>query len=357
MKESEFLGKLYSWHDSIERYLPWKENADGYQVWVSEIILQQTRVEQGTPYYLRFMQKWPTVSALAAASEDEILKIWEGLGYYSRARNMHAAAKQIVDLHNGQFPKNYEEILALKGIGPYTAAAISSFAFGGKHAVMDGNVMRVIARIYGIDSPIDKPAGKKAIQKEIDRLIDEKNPGRFNQAMMDFGALACKSANPLCQSCNFNEVCIAFKANLVSQLPVKAGKITKKTRYFHYLWLQKGDQIAIKRREKGDIWEGLYELPLIENLNSSLQIEEVIQFFKNMNDAVGDQYFINHSSKLDRHVLTHLYLETTIYKIEGNFELFTNNTPYFFVPIENLDNFAFPKLLIRFLTANGHINR
>ncbi|HMS70236.1 MAG TPA: A/G-specific adenine glycosylase [Saprospiraceae bacterium] len=357
MKESEFLGKLYSWHDSIERYLPWKENADGYQVWVSEIILQQTRVEQGTPYYLRFMQKWPTVSALAAASEDEILKIWEGLGYYSRARNMHAAAKQIVDLHNGQFPKNYEEILALKGIGPYTAAAISSFAFGGKHAVMDGNVMRVITRIYGIDSPIDKPTGRKAIQKEIDRLIDEKNPGRFNQAMMDFGALACKSANPLCQSCNFNEVCIAFKANLVSQLPVKAGKITKKTRYFHYLWLQKGDQIAIKRREKGDIWEGLYELPLIENLNSSLQIEEVIQFFKNMNDAVGDQYFINHSSKLDRHVLTHLYLEATIYKIEGNFELFTNNTPYFFVPIENLDNFAFPKLLLRFLTANGHINR
>ncbi|MBK8393481.1 MAG: A/G-specific adenine glycosylase [Saprospiraceae bacterium] len=357
MKESEFLGKLYSWHDSIERYLPWKENADGYQVWVSEIILQQTRVEQGTPYYLRFMQKWPTVSALAAASEDEILKIWEGLGYYSRARNMHAAAKQIVDLHNGQFPKNYEEILALKGIGPYTAAAISSFAFGGKHAVMDGNVMRVITRIYGIDSPIDKPAGRKAIQNEIDRLIDEKNPGRFNQAMMDFGALACKSANPFCQTCNFNDVCIACKANLVSQLPVKAGKITKKTRYFHYLWLQRGDEIAIKRREKGDIWEGLYELPLIENQNSSLQIEEVIQFFKNMNSAVSDQYIINHSSKLDRHVLTHLYLEATIYKIEGNFELFTNNTPYFFVPIENLDNFAFPKLLLRFLTANGHINR
>lgn len=258
-------GKLIEWYGVNRRDLPWRKTQDPYRIWLSEIILQQTRVEQGLPYYHRFEEDFPDVSALALADEQKVLKAWQGLGYYSRARNLHKTAKIIHEKFNGVFPNDYDSIRELPGIGDYTSAAIASFAFQLPHAVVDGNVYRFLSRIFGIDAPIDSTAGKRLFQKTASELIEGAPPDRFNQALMEFGALHCTPARPNCGNCVFSESCIALKTGTVSSLPVKSKKQKVRDRYFNYLVVRKSDEFFIKRRGDKDIWKNLWEFPLIES--------------------------------------------------------------------------------------------
>ena len=261
----DFSRTLNQWYRRNKRDLPWRNTSDPYKVWLSEIILQQTRVDQGMSYYEKFVESFPTVNDLAQASEDQVLKLWQGLGYYSRARNLHTTAKIIVNDYNGQFPDNYKDLLNLKGVGPYTAAAISSFCFGEARAVVDGNVYRVLARIYGEFTPIDSTAGKKLFQQMADEVIDNENPGEHNQAMMEFGATHCTPKNPACDSCPFNKVCIAHRTNQVELLPQKSKKQKVKKIYFSYLVFADNDYIWLRKRSGKGIWKNLHDFPLIES--------------------------------------------------------------------------------------------
>jgi A/G-specific adenine glycosylase len=244
--------------------MPWKGEKDSYKIWLSEIILQQTRVEQGLPYYQKFIRHYPTVTALANAPEDQVLKDWEGLGYYSRARNLHAAAKYIANHLDGVFPNTYESIRNLKGIGPYTAAAIASFGFGLPYAVLDGNVYRVLARIFGIDIPTNTPQAQKLFSALAQELLHPDNPAVHNQAMMDFGAICCTPAQPLCNQCPFREHCQAKLQDRVAALPVKQKGLLRKKRTFHYLVLHHRGQVYVRKRTGKDIWKGLWEFPCTE---------------------------------------------------------------------------------------------
>lgn len=244
--------------------MPWRGIKDAYRIWLSEIMLQQTRVEQGLPYYEKFVAAFPTVHDLAAASEQQVLRLWQGLGYYSRARNLHTTAKQISHHLGGTFPDTYNEIIRLKGVGVYTAAAISSFAFGEKKAVVDGNVIRVLSRVFGIVTPFDTTAGKRQLQELADELIDEMNPGLYNQAIMDFGSVQCTSQKPNCASCPMKKFCIALAQNKVTTLPVRSKKVTTTHRYFHYAVIRHGKSLYIRQRTAADVWRGLYEFPMVE---------------------------------------------------------------------------------------------
>ena len=247
----KFISLLYEWHKTIERPMPWKDISDPYFIWLSEIILQQTRVEQGLDYYLKFSKKYPTVRSLARAKEEEILNDWQGLGYYTRARNMHHAAKQIVNEYKGVFPDNIDELIKLKGVGNYTAAAIASFAFGQPQPVVDGNVLRVYARLFGMKEAINKTKGRKIIHSVAYNYLDKSNPGYFNQAIMDFGAVQCKPAKPQCTSCIFSTSCVSHLEKVTSQIPVKTPRAKKKNRYFNYLDIQRKDcKSFIKKRNK-----------------------------------------------------------------------------------------------------------
>ncbi len=260
-----FSATLLRWHrEQNTRTMPWKGEKDPYRIWLSEIILQQTRVEQGLAYYERFTATYPRITDLAAAPDTAVLKLWEGLGYYSRCRNLIATARIVANDFNGQFPGAYDDIRSLKGIGPYTAAAIASFAFNLPYAVLDGNVFRVLSRIFGIDTPIDSTAGKKQFATLAQELLDKEHPALYNQAIMDFGAVICKPAQPLCATCVFREQCVAFRENLVTALPVKEKKIRIRKRRFNYLVLHYRDQWLIRERTARDIWQQLYDFPLIE---------------------------------------------------------------------------------------------
>lgn len=267
-----FSGLLIKWYKKHKRDLPFRGSADPYRIWLSEIIMQQTRMEQGVPYYNRFIQLFPTIGHLAKAPLDQVMKTWQGLGYYSRARNLHEAARQVMTRWKGSFPDQYENILQLKGVGSYTAAAIASIAFDQPHAVLDGNVFRVLSRVYGLSVPIDTTTGRKKFAELAELLLDKKNPGVYNQALMEFGALQCVPANPRCQDCILKAECRAFKTGKVEQLPVKAKKAKVRRRYFNYLVIRqkpnrpfgKSRLLMYKRQEK-DIWKGLYEFPLIES--------------------------------------------------------------------------------------------
>lgn len=265
-----FSATLLHWHrEQNTRSMPWKGEKDPYRIWLSEIILQQTRVEQGLAYYERFTSTYPRITDLAAAPDTAVLKLWEGLGYYSRCRNLIATARIVTDQYQERFPDSYNDILSLKGIGPYTAAAIASFAFNLPHAVLDGNVFRVLSRIFGIDTPIDSTAGKKEFATLAQQLLDKEHPALYNQAIMDFGAVVCKPAQPLCTACVFNHQCRAFLENRISSLPVKEKKIRIRKRQFNYLVLHYKDQWLIRQRIARDIWQQLYDFPLIETETDS----------------------------------------------------------------------------------------
>jgi A/G-specific adenine glycosylase len=262
---SWFTEGLMHWNASEnERVMPWKGEKDPYKIWLSEIILQQTRVEQGTSYYNAFITKYPTVAELAAAPDQEVFKLWEGLGYYTRCRNLLKAARSIVAELNGVFPATYEEIIKLKGVGPYTAAAISSFAFDLPHAVVDGNVFRVLARIFGVYLPYDQPEGKRHFTALAGQLLDASSPSKYNQAIMDFGATVCKPKSPECPVCPFQSKCHAFLHGKVELLPVKSKKIIIKFRWFYYLVVEYNNQLLVRERTGSDIWQHLYEFCLIE---------------------------------------------------------------------------------------------
>ena len=312
----DFSDILSQWYAINKRDLPWRSTVNPYYIWLSEIILQQTRVDQGLPYYLKFIDTFPVVADLANADEDLVLKLWQGLGYYSRARNLQFSAKLILSEFGGNFPDNHADILKLKGVGPYTAAAISSFSFGLPFAVLDGNVIRVLSRVFGIQTPFDTTAGKKQFQKLAQELLDKKNPAEYNQAIMEFGALQCVPKSPKCNDCPIVNDCIAFNTNTVSLLPVKSKKLKVKSRFLHFLVVNKNNEVLIRKRNSG-IWQGLYEFPFLEfdeNLNEkSVLISTLwINFF---NDSVKKICFISEEYV---HKLSHQKIHAKFWEIDVN---------------------------------------
>ncbi|MFB6341447.1 A/G-specific adenine glycosylase [Saccharicrinis sp. FJH62] len=294
---------LQEWYQKNKRDLPWRQTSDPYKIWISEIILQQTQVKQGMDYYLRFVNQFPDVNTLANADEQDVLKLWQGLGYYSRARNLHFAAKQIAQKFNGIFPTDYRSVLSLKGVGEYTAAAIGSIAFNLPHAVLDGNVARVISRLFAISEPVNSTKGKKVLNELAGELLDLHEPGEHNQAMMEFGALYCIPKNPDCNRCTLNDCCEAFHKNLVDKLPVKENRIKQRTRYFLYLVYEYQEQTWITKRNGNDIWQGLYEFPLIETDN--LEDETVLTTISNYAKKESENNEITFLSEMYKHILSH----------------------------------------------------
>ena len=264
LKQNEISGLLIEWYDENKRNLPWRDTSDPYKIWVSEVILQLTRVAQGLNYYLQFVEQFPTVNALAESSEEDVLKAWQGLGYYSRARNLHQGAKDVVALHKSKLPASYKEIISIKGIGEYTAAAILSIAYNKPFAVVDGNVYRVLSRLFAIDTPIDMSAGKKQFAKLAQNLIDVSNPAKYNQAIMELGALQCTPVQPLCDSCPLQYLCVAKQLNMQSEFPVKSKKVKVRNRYLHYFHIEYEGYTYLNKRIGKDIWKNMYEFPLIE---------------------------------------------------------------------------------------------
>lgn len=269
-----FSHLLLAWFSNNSRDLAWRKDRNPYFIWLSEIILQQTRVEQGLPYFLKFIEKYPTVKDLAIANEDEILKLWQGLGYYSRARNLHFAAQYIENELDGIFPKTYKELLLLKGVGEYTAAAIASIAYKEAVPAIDGNVLRVISRLFNIEEPVDSSKGKKIIKDLMFEIIDKNNPGDFNQAVMELGALVCKPKNPDCNQCPLQEHCLALANNNVLNLPIKSKKIKIKNRYLNYFLFIDENGFLLEQRTNKDIWKNLYQFPLIESEHLSNETKE-----------------------------------------------------------------------------------
>jgi A/G-specific adenine glycosylase len=264
-KKLFFRENLLAWFAQSDRPMPWKGERDPYKIWLSEVILQQTRVEQGRPYFLRFVEAYPTVQDLAAAPQDEVLKLWEGLGYYTRAHNLHATAQHVAGALDGRFPATYDEIRALRGVGDYTAAAIASFAYDLPHAVVDGNVFRVLARFFAIDLPTDAPAARRAFAALAQELLDPARPAAYNQAIMDFGATHCTPVGPKCGSCPLAPQCAALAQGRVGELPVRAKAPAKKARYFLYaVFNTSAGDVAVRQRRGRDIWQGLYDFPLVE---------------------------------------------------------------------------------------------
>ena len=323
----DFATTIIQWFRENGRALPWRETRDPYAIWLSEIILQQTRIEQGRPYWERFMQRWPTVEALAEASEDEVLRLWQGLGYYSRARNLHAAAKQVVA--RGGFPTTLEGLRSLKGVGDYTAAAIGSFAFGLPAAVVDGNVYRVLARHYGIATPINTTEGKKEFALLAQSLLPSDHSSfliphssLYNQALMDFGATHCTPSSPGCPSCPLQETCVAFREGRINELPVKQRTLKIKERHLTYIYIRYRGETALHRRPAGDIWQGLYEPFLTERvLCGAVLLRQNV-----------------------RHVLTHRVLYADFWLWEPA-ERPLLPEGYFWVPESDLDRYGVPRLI------------
>jgi A/G-specific adenine glycosylase len=350
----DFRKKLLGWNRRLnKRSMPWKGETNPYRVWVSEIILQQTRVEQGTAYYERFIMCFPTITKLAKSNEKEIFKNWEGLGYYNRCRNLIATAKIVSAQYKGQFPSSYDEILALPGIGPYTAAAIASFAFGLPYAVVDGNVERILARYFGITAAVGSAAGKKVYVSLAGALLDRKNPGIYNQAMMDFGATICKPQNPLCNECVQSENCQAFQQGWINELPVKQSPVLRKKRVLYYFIVSAGkNKVWIRKRIGNDIWQNLYEFVLWETGKIIPQAQIMKStFFKKHFGKEG--FHIQTVSNSFNQILTHqsitcqfLHITESVPKLEG----------YESVYRQRLSEFPFPKLMAEYLKTCLHPN-
>lgn len=345
---NHFASKLLEWHKDIDRNLPWKNSDDPYKIWLSEIIMQQTRIAQGTPYYLKFVEDFPTVVHLANAEEDQVMKLWQGLGYYSRARNLHFAAKTVRDQHSGIFPSEYKDILALKGIGKYTAAAISSFAFGNEYPVVDGNVIRLISRYFGITEAVDTTPVLKRINSLAEKLIKGSNPADYNQAIMDFGALMCTPKSPNCIECPFSDDCVAYNSNLIKSIPYKSKKIKKKVRYFHFFHLVDNQgSVLLNFRDKKDIWQSLYDFPNIENKSPKVLEEEEIQLY--FEQAIGSKSIeITFPTKIYKHILTHQTIFGQFYKISIP-KIPTNTDPFLIVDEQSIDSYAYPVLLTNYM--------
>lgn len=334
-----FSNKLANWYQVNKRDLPWRNTTNAYYIWLSEIILQQTRVEQGTPYYLAFAKAYPKIEDLANASEDEVLKIWQGLGYYSRARNLHFTAKDITANYGGKFPNDYQKILKLKGVGSYTAAAIASFAFGLSYAVVDGNVIRVLSRIFGVDTPFDTTTGKKQFQELAQELLIKENPSVYNQAIMEFGAMQCKPKSPDCSICPMQDFCEAYNTNTIAELPVKSKKIKIKNRFLHFLMIEKKGEVYLGKRKSG-IWQGLYEFPFLE-FSDRIHEKELISSENWVNIFGNEKVEIQSVSVEFIHVLSHQKLHAQFWKVKTND---INLKNYQLIAKEELENYPVSRL-------------
>ncbi|MBK9255233.1 MAG: A/G-specific adenine glycosylase [Saprospiraceae bacterium] len=346
MNHKRFTQLLLEWHQGTDRDLPWKKTNDPYFIWLSEIILQQTRVKQALPYFHNFVSQFPTIHDLAYATEDAVMKTWEGLGYYSRARNLHATAKYIVNNFEGQFPSGYNEILSLKGVGPYTAAAIASFAFGHRYAVVDGNVIRVISRIKGIREAVDLPEVKAEIQQYVDSAICYSDPALFNQAIMDFGATHCTFSKPLCHECILKQYCKAFNEQNTDIIPVKSKKPVRKSRYFHFFHIDFNGATILFRRDENDIWKNLYTLPFTESVDICLPDNFDTNKFLEDLGLKG----INVIKEMvpvftQKQTLTHQNIFGAFYTLDIEKLCREIKTPYYLVESKKVSNFAFPKII------------
>lgn len=336
--------RLLDWYAENKRELPWRDTANPYLIWISEIILQQTRVVQGYEYFLRFTRRFPDVNSLAEAPEDEVMKYWQGLGYYSRARNLHAAAKSM----NGKFPVTYEEVRALKGVGDYTAAAICSIAYHLPYAVVDGNVYRVLSRYFGIDTPIDSTEGKKLFAVLAQEMLDKSRPADYNQAIMDFGAIQCTPRSPNCLFCTLADSCSALSGGLVTRLPVKQHKTKTVNRYFNYIYVCMGANTLIHKRTGNDIWRNLFEFPLIET-EKDLSEEEFLVYppFRAL-FAAEEIPVVRSVARNVKHVLSHRVIYAHFYEVvlpesSHSFPGFQR------VVAEDLERYAVPRLIHAFL--------
>lgn len=341
---------LLDWYKHNKRDLPWRNTTDPYFIWLSEVILQQTRVDQGYNYYIRFVERYPTVLDLAQAEEDEVLKLWQGLGYYSRARNLLAAAKIIKEQYQGRFPRDYKDVLSLKGVGEYTAAAIVSAAYNDPYAVVDGNVYRVLSRIFAIDTPIDTTLGKKEFASLAQELLDKKHPGEYNQSIMDFGALQCVPASPNCFLCPANEICLAFAQNKVSVYPVKQGKVKVRDRYFNYFDVRSRNNRYLNKRTAKDIWQNLYEFPMIETESMmSLSELETTPVYKDLLEGVvvKDVKLVDQR----KHILSHQRIHANFYQVDIDGDILSNR--YLKISNEELVIFAIPQLIHNYLLNNS----
>ncbi|MGB5419748.1 A/G-specific adenine glycosylase [Algibacter sp.] len=337
---------LRHWYSTNKRNLPWRETQNPYNIWLSEIILQQTQVKQGLPYYEAFVNEFPTVFDLAKANESDVLKLWQGLGYYSRARNLHASAKYIAKDLNGEFPDNYKDLLKLKGVGDYTASAIASICFNEVAAVVDGNVYRVLSRYFGIDTPINSSKGAKEFKTLAQKLIDKKQPAEFNQAIMEFGATQCKPSNPDCNICPFKDSCIAFNKNTIGELPVKIKSAKAKKKYFNFLvCISEDEKTILEKREGKGIWQNLYQFPLIETEKniSEKRFKSLVENEDLLKEISFEMSLYNKDAIIHKLSHQHLYTKFWIINIE--------RLPVEGVSISNVREFAVPILIGNFIES------
>jgi len=340
-----FCKNLILWYLQNKREMPWRQTKDPYKIWLSEIILQQTRVKQGTPYYLAFINAYPTVHELASAQEDEVLKLWQGLGYYSRARNLHFTAKYISEHLGGVFPDTYEGLIKLKGIGDYTASAIASICFQRATAVVDGNVYRVLSRVFNISDPINSTSGIKKFKALAQSLVPSKDVGTYNQAIMEFGSLQCVPKNPKCYICVLNSKCEAYAKNTITERPVKLSKLKIKKRYFNYLvYVDRNNATSLERRTSG-IWKNLYQFPLLETSN-------IISgdYLKKENDFLEENQLLKYNDLPIVHKLSHQHIFTTFWIINIETELPNSVLP------SDIKKFAVPVLLEKFISNFSPFN-
>jgi len=334
---ADFSILIQEWYRLNKRDLPWRHSKSAYNVWISEIILQQTQVIQGLDYYIKFVSKFPTIFDLANAEEDEVLKLWQGLGYYSRARNLHFAAKQVVNDFNGEFPITYIELLKLKGVGEYTASAISSIISNLPHAVVDGNVFRVLSRCFLVSTPINSTKGKKEFTTLANSLLDGNNAGDHNQGIMEIGALVCKPKNPKCDICPINSKCLSFADSTMLDYPVKEKKIKVRNRYLNYLVTTDKKNIVIKKRGPKDIWQGLFDFPLVETV---APVEEM-----------GEGVYLD---KQIKHILSHQHIYASFWIKEV--KKITLSESEQLIKIIDLEEYAMPQLLVKYLTISDYFN-
>jgi len=347
-----FSSKIIEWYKLNKRDLPWRKTKNPYKIWISEIILQQTQINQGLPYYNKFIIEFPNIFLLARSDEKKILKLWQGLGYYSRARNLHFTAKYIATQLKGVFPKEYDNILKLKGIGEYTAAAIASFAFNKAHAVLDGNVFRVLSRYFNINTPINTSSGKKEFYLLSNKLLDTNEPGTYNQAIMDFGSLQCKPRNPNCKACVLNIDCQSYNSNNQLKLPVKIKPKKKKKIYIDYFYIKNNYFLFLNKRLNQDIWKNLYDFPNIININKPTKVE----ISKSITEEYGDNFKIIKTSKIYIHNLTHKKIFARFWEIKFENLLNENLKKLEKINFNDLINYPIPRLIDKFLNDEKLIN-
>ncbi len=344
-----FGSVILGWYHKNKRDLPWRKTKDPYRIWLSEIILQQTRVDQGMAYYHRFVHQYPDINKLASAKEDDVLKLWQGLGYYSRARNLHHTAKEVAKKYGGKFPSEYEEVRSLKGIGEYTTAAILSFAFNKKFPVVDGNVFRLLSRFFGIDTPIDSSKAKKEFYQLAGDLMENHPPQDFNQAIMEFGSRQCKPQNPDCLACPLNNGCVALSEKRVDQLPVKNKKTSVRKRHFNYLVIHQNEKLLLHKRNGNDIWKNLYDFPLIES-SKKINEKNLIASDEWRNIFGKSKITITSVSSEYKHLLSHQTIHARFYEVNVPIkQTFAEESNFKLVKKGDLQKYAVPKLIENFL--------